>query len=102
MLAQPRDPHLIRILVLEGGGICGILSARILQEIESRAQRPISELFDVIVGSSTGSIQAALTTPIPHTKTPAYAAKDILDFYSTYAKEVLTPSWWRCIMTLMA
>ena len=53
-----------RILSLDGGGIRGLLSARILQEIENRTGQPIHEMFDLIVGTSTGGILAAgLTRP---------------------------------------
>lgn len=55
-----------RILSLDGGGVRGILSAGILQEIERRlairSGRPdfrLCEYFDLIGGTSTGSILAA-------------------------------------------
>ncbi len=90
----------IRILVLEGGGIRGILSAKILEEIEKRTHRPINELFDVMAGSSTGSIQVAiLNKPQNNTNKPTYTAKDVLDFYLTDGAKVLTPSLWRKIWT---
>lgn len=45
-----------RILCLDGGGIRGLLQLTILQEIERRTGKRISELFDWIVGTSTGGI----------------------------------------------
>ncbi|MBS0185581.1 MAG: patatin-like phospholipase family protein [Proteobacteria bacterium] len=99
---QNDSPKLIRILVLEGGAIHGILSTRILVEIEKRTHKPISELFDVMTGSSTGSIQVALLNAPQkkNTSKPQYSAKELLDFYIKNGSEILTPSIWRRIWTL--
>jgi len=48
-----------KILALDGGGIRGVLSARVLQAIEEQVQKPLNEYFDLITGTSTGSILAA-------------------------------------------
>lgn len=48
-----------RILSMDGGGIRGIISAIWLREILRRANKPASECFDLIVGTSTGAITAA-------------------------------------------
>ena len=47
------------ILAIDGGRIRGIIPALLLQEIEKRTTLHISDLFDVIAGSSTGGILAA-------------------------------------------
>ena len=52
-----------RILSLDGGGIRGVLSATILETVESilwqKKQQKLHEYFDLIAGTSTGSILAA-------------------------------------------
>ncbi|MBD2345412.1 patatin-like phospholipase family protein [Anabaena subtropica] len=52
-----------KILSLDGGGIRGIITARILQEVERQIQqqqgKSLHEYFDLIVGTSTGSILTA-------------------------------------------
>ena len=48
-----------RILSIDGGGIRGLLAARLLQEIETRAGQPLHDYFHLIAGTSTGSIVAA-------------------------------------------
>ena len=47
-----------RILCLDGGGIRGVMTARILQKIEQQLGSPLKKHFDLIAGTSTGSILA--------------------------------------------
>ena len=47
-----------RILCLDGGGIRGLLQMTILQEIERRMGKRITDLFDWIIGTSTGGVIA--------------------------------------------
>ena len=44
------------ILTLDGGGARGIYPAQVLAIIEKELQTPVRECFDLIVGTSTGSI----------------------------------------------
>ena len=44
------------ILALDGGGVRGIYPAQMLADIERELQTPVRECFDLIVGTSTGSI----------------------------------------------
>ena len=46
------------ILALDGGGARGIYPAHILDRLERRLSKPIGNCFDLIVGTSTGSIIA--------------------------------------------
>ncbi|AUT03470.1 patatin [Nostoc sp. CENA543] len=52
-----------KILSLDGGGIRGVITARILQEVERQIQaqkgQSLWEYFDLIAGTSTGSILTA-------------------------------------------
>lgn len=52
-----------KILSLDGGGIRGVISARILQEVERQLKErkglALHEYFDLIAGTSTGSILTA-------------------------------------------
>lgn len=48
-----------RILSLDGGGIRGIIAAVMLAEIEKQIDQPLNQYFDLIAGTSTGSILAA-------------------------------------------
>lgn len=55
---QPAVP--CRILSLDGGGAKGLYTLGVLKEIESMVGRPLAGQFDLIFGTSTGSIIAAL------------------------------------------
>jgi len=46
------------MLSLDGGGLKGIFAVTILTELEKRCGRPLYEVFDFIVGTSTGGLIA--------------------------------------------
>ncbi|PKK70516.1 hypothetical protein RhiirC2_829957 [Rhizophagus irregularis] len=98
------------ILSIDGGGVCGILPALWLSEIEYRTHRPISCLFNMIAGTSTGGIIAAgLSVPsweimydennVPYyicsNSRPKFSASDILNLYQNQVKDLFTKndSW---------
>src|SRR5580700_1188231 len=49
-----------RVLSLDGGGAKGFYTIGVLKEIEAMVGRPLCECFDLIFGTSTGGIIAAL------------------------------------------
>ncbi len=54
------EPELFRVLSLDGGGAKGFYTLGALKEIEALAERRLCEKFDLIYGTSTGAIIAAL------------------------------------------
>jgi uncharacterized protein len=70
-----------RVLAIDGGGIRGIVPAVLLDRLETLADRPIRDLFDLIVGTSTGGILTlGLTTPDGDGH-PRYRAAELLRLY---------------------
>lgn len=63
-----------RILCLDGGGIRGVMPARILEKVEQKLGSPLKDHFDLIAGTSTGSI---LAVGIAVGKSP----KELLNLY---------------------
>lgn len=78
------------VLCIDGGGARGLIPARILKEIEDRTGKPIWQLFDIVAGTSTGSILGtALCIPHPEDPTRAkYKAEDLIHFYEKNLPEI--------------
>ncbi|KAI3980774.1 hypothetical protein MKX01_025339 [Papaver californicum] len=78
---------LITILSIDGGGVRGIIPATTLAFLESELQKldgkeaRIADYFDLIAGTSTGSLVTAMLSTPNENNRPLYAAKDIFPFY---------------------
>eukprot|EP00698_Gefionella_okellyi_P001556 TRINITY_DN1148_c0_g1_i2.p1 TRINITY_DN1148_c0_g1~~TRINITY_DN1148_c0_g1_i2.p1 ORF type:complete len:894 (+),score=144.29 TRINITY_DN1148_c0_g1_i2:2545-5226(+) len=72
----------LKILSLDGGGIRGIMTLYQLIGIQQLTKRKIWELFDVIVGTSTGALLAIALGIFK------YDPRDLLDAYVTFSKDV--------------
>ena len=55
----PSEGRGVRILCMDGGGMKGLSTVKLLRQLESSTGRRIHELFDLICGTSTGGILAA-------------------------------------------
>ena len=71
---------LCRILSLDGGGAKAFYTLGILREIEKFISRPVYETFDLIFGTSTGSIIAALLS----------VGKSVAEIHELYNEHVPT------------
>lgn len=76
-----------RILSVDGGGICGILPASVLAELERRFLdgRPIGDYFDMVAGTSTGGIIALGLAK-------GLSAAAIRDLYLERGKNIFPPT----------
>ncbi|TAF64540.1 MAG: patatin [Cytophagales bacterium] len=71
----------IKILSIDGGGIRGVIPCRILAFIESQIGMPLSDVFDLIAGTSTGGIiSLGLASENPATQAP-FSAEEMLELY---------------------
>ena len=96
-----KDASYKTILSLDGGGIRGLMTAKILHEIESRTERRIHELFDLIVGTSTGGILAAgLARPRMGQFGDPCTAKELAEVYSKRGREIFDRSFWQGVTSL--
>ena len=80
------------VLSIDGGGIRGIIPAMVLSEIEKRTGKRIFQLFDLIIGTSTGGLIALALTAPKTNDTPMYKASDLVQFYKAKGKEIFHPS----------
>ncbi len=81
-----------RVLSISGGGMRGVIPARILMEIEKRTGFTASALFDLMAGTSTGGILACLAAS-PKDVT----ARDAMAFYYESGPRIFSQSLWRRI-----
>ncbi|MEJ7588117.1 MAG: patatin-like phospholipase family protein [Ferruginibacter sp.] len=77
-----------KILSLDGGGIKGIIPCAIFVAIEEKTNNAISELFDVIAGTSTGGIIALGLSKPDENNNNAFRAKDMFDLYVNNGKDI--------------
>lgn len=88
------------LLTIDGGGVRGVIPARILQEIEAKTNRNIHQLVDTIAGNSTGGIIAlALAKANATGRYPEYQAANLVDLYMNYSKDIFERSLWYKIKT---
>ena len=74
---------LFRILSLDGGGAKGFYTLGVLREIEGLIGCPLCERFDLIFGTSTGGIIAALLAL-------GESVDSIHALYKNYVPEIVT------------
>jgi patatin-like phospholipase/acyl hydrolase len=79
-----------KILSIDGGGIKGIIPCIILREIENKTGHRISDLFNVVSGTSTGGIIALGLTKPNGSGANAFSADDLLNLYVKNGKEIFS------------
>jgi predicted acylesterase/phospholipase RssA len=82
----------LKILSIDGGGIKGIIPCTILRYIEEKTKpQPVSSLFDIIAGTSTGGIiSVGLTRPRSKSGGNAFSAQDMLELYVQHGKDIFS------------
>jgi uncharacterized protein len=94
----------IRILSLDGGGIRGIISCVILKYIEEQLQKldhsnaKIGDYFDLISGSSTGGLLAAILLFPGDDKKAKFSVQEALDLYAKDGDTIFNVSFWEEII----
>ena len=85
------NPECFKILSLDGGGVRGYLSAKLLANAEDHInrkageQKPLGQRFDFIAGTSTGGL---IAMALASGKT----AVEVLDFYERYIPRIFGKS----------
>ena len=85
------------VLSIDGGGVRGIVAAVLLDSLEGELRNagvdlPVSDVFDVISGTSTGAIIAAgLSSRGPEKGRPLVTPADLRDLFRQHAKTIFPP-----------
>ncbi len=79
-----RKDGVFRVLSLDGGGAKGFYTLGVLKEIEGMLKCPLYQCFDLVFGTSTGSIIGTLIAL-------GYEIDEILELYRTHVPGVLSP-----------
>src|SRR4028119_1606200 len=77
-----------RILSLDGGGLRGIISVIVLKEMERRSGKRITDLFDMVAGTSTGGLIACGITVSDNGISPKYTLEEIEKIYVENGKDI--------------
>lgn len=92
--------HFIKILSIDGGGIRGIIPATLLAEVERRTQHPISEMFDLMAGTSTGGMLALALNVPSEDGHPRYSAEILPALYETYSMMIFRRTRWEAVLAM--
>ncbi len=91
---------MLRILSIDGGGIRGLLPLYFLAALEREAGVPLSRLFQLMAGTSTGGIIVAmLSAPGPHGQ-PLYTVEQVIEAYLSLGRQVFHASPGRAVAHL--
>lgn len=94
----------IRILSLDGGGIRGIITCVILKYIEEELRRTdhpnakIGDYFDLVAGSSTGGLLAALLLVPDENGKARFSVQEALDLYAKKGETIFNVSFWEHLL----
>lgn len=89
-----------RVLSIDGGGIRGLIPALVLAELEKISKRPVTELFDLIAGTSTGGILALGLAKASPSGRAQYGASDLAALYQKRGREIFHRSFWKGVSSV--
>ncbi len=92
--------QLKKILSIDGGGVRAIIPAMVLAEIERRTGRPISTLFDLVVGTSSGGILSLGLVKPGADGAPHYAATDGVELFANESARIFSRSTWHKVRSV--
>jgi patatin-like phospholipase/acyl hydrolase len=87
----PQRRIYVVVFSIDGGGIRGIIPAFLMELIETKVGKPISQIVDLIAGTSTGGILAlGLSTLNEEERGSRYSARDLFQLYLHHGPTIFT------------
>jgi patatin-like phospholipase/acyl hydrolase len=105
-MADPSDRF--RILSVDGGGMRGLIPARVIENLEGRLQAEagpdarVADYFHMFAGTSTGGL-VALSLTVPERAggdRPKVSAAKLVELYTTDGRKIFHRSLWQKLKTL--
>ncbi|WP_444884356.1 patatin-like phospholipase family protein [Microbulbifer sp. PSTR4-B] len=99
-----KEKDTIKILIVDGGGVRGLIPLYVLNYIENKLNKPISEVFDVYSGVSSGAIVASgINIPekfIPKNYTGHDSATEyLIQLYKEESDYLFSSPWYHDLLT---
>ena len=103
------EPKFFRILSIDGGGLKGLIPAKILTVLEAKLKKAmndpdtrIADSFDLVAGTSTGGILACtyLCPQADNPNRPRFAAQEAVDLYLQNGAQIFDLPFWRKLATV--
>lgn len=92
-------PRAVRILSIDGGGVRGLVPAMVLAEIEARTGLHLARMFDIVAGTSTGSVLGlGLAVPSATPGVPRWRGADGVEIYKSRLAEVFGRTNWQALV----
>jgi patatin-like phospholipase/acyl hydrolase len=89
-IAPQRHIYVV-VFSIDGGGIRGIIPAFLMEAIEAKVRKPISQIVDLMAGTSTGGILTlGLSTPNEEEGGSRYSARDLFQLYLQHGSVIFT------------
>ena len=98
--SQASDNPIRRVLSIDGGGIRGIIPAMVIAHIERKLGKPAHELFDLMVGTSTGGILALGLSRPGSGRQAQFSARRVVKLYEEQGNKIFEYSLWRKLRTV--
>ena len=98
--SQASDNPIRRVLSIDGGGIRGIIPAMVIAHIERKLGKPAHELFDLMVGTSTGGILALGLSRPGSGRQAQFSARRVVKLYEEQGDKIFEYSLWRKLRTV--
>jgi predicted acylesterase/phospholipase RssA len=76
-----------KVLVLQGGGARGLLQLKFLARLEQEEGKKISDMFDLICGTSVGAINASVLAS-------GVSANEFYPVFKEGLNEIFSSTWW--------
>jgi predicted acylesterase/phospholipase RssA len=99
----------INVLAIDGGGVRGGVPGEFLKKVEEETGHSVHELFDLVVGTSTGAILSlGLVTPIKDNAeedaSPKFrTAREMVEIYKKLAEKIFpSPGWFQPLLAIPA